>query len=80
MKTIPLRDAKQQFSECVNQAQKDKILITKHGQPAAIVWGVEGLDFEDVVYLTHPGFWRMIRSRRSSKTIPWRRTTQKQKG
>jgi prevent-host-death family protein len=73
MKTVPLRDAKQQLSDYVGQAQREKILITKHGRPAAIVWGVEGKDFEDIVYMTSPGFWRMIASRRLSRTIPWRK-------
>jgi len=56
----------------VAQAQKDKIVITKHGKPAAVIWGVEGKDFEDVLYMTNPGFWRMIKSRRASRSIPWK--------
>lgn len=72
MKTVALREAKQQLSDYVAQAQKDKIVITKHGKPAAIIWGVEGKDFEDVVYMTNPSFWRMIKSRRASTSIPWK--------
>jgi prevent-host-death family protein len=72
MKTVALREAKQQLSDYVSQAQKDKIVITKHGKPAAIIWGVEGKDFEDVVYMTNPGFWRMIKARRAATPIPWK--------
>lgn len=71
MKTVSLREAKQQLSNYVARAQKDKILITKHGRPAAIVWGVEGHDFEDVIYMTNPDFWKMIHSRRKSHSISW---------
>jgi prevent-host-death family protein len=77
MKTVTLRDAKQQLSEYVSKSQKDKILITKHGKPAAIVWGVEGKDFEDILYMTDPGFWKMIRTRRKSKSVPWAKKSER---
>lgn len=80
MKTVPLRDAKQQLSDYVAQAQVEKILITKHGRPAAIVWGVEGKDFEDIVYMTNPAFWRMIAARRKSRAIPWREAKRRRHG
>jgi prevent-host-death family protein len=79
MKTAVLRDVKQKLSDYVTQAQKDKIVITKHGRPSAILWGVEGKDFEDIVYLTSPGFWRMISKRRQSKAIPWKEAKKKLK-
>lgn len=71
MKSIPLREAKQQLSEYVLEAQKERILITKHGKPAALIWGVAGHDLEDIFYMTNPGFWKMIRRRRNQKGIPW---------
>jgi prevent-host-death family protein len=77
MKTAVLRDVKQKLSDYVTQAQKDKIVITKHGRPSAILWGVEGKDFEDIVYMTSPGFWRMIAKRRRSKAVPWKEAKKK---
>lgn len=71
MKTVALREAKQQLSDYVTQSQKNKIVITRHGRPAAVIWGVEGKDFEDVLYMTSPSFWKMIKSRRFSRPIPW---------
>ena len=71
MKSVPLREAKQQLSEYVGKSQQEKILITKHGRPAALIWGVEGHDFEDVLYMTDPVFWKMIRSRRLQKAVPF---------
>lgn len=71
MKMVPLREAKQQLSDYVVTSQKEHILITKYGRPSALIWGVEGHDIEDVVYMTDPGFWKMIRKRRQQKAIPW---------
>lgn len=73
MKLIPLREAKEQLSEYVVAAQKDRVLITKHGKPSALIWGVEGYDIEDIVYMTDPKFWGMIRKRRHQKGVPWGR-------
>lgn len=77
MKTVPLREVKQQLSEYVLEAQKERILITKHGKPAALIWGVEGNDLEDIFYMTDPGFWKMIRKRRRQRGIPWSQARKK---
>lgn len=77
MKTIALREVKQQLSACVESAQKDYILITKHGRPAALIKGVEGYDLEDIVLMTNRGFWSMLRRRRAEKAIPWRKAKRK---
>ncbi|MFA4973815.1 MAG: type II toxin-antitoxin system Phd/YefM family antitoxin [bacterium] len=71
MKSVALRDMKTGFSDYITQAQKDYILITKHGKPAAIVWGVEGRDLEDIFYMTNRAFWTTMRKRRSQKSMPW---------
>lgn len=72
MRTVALREAKQQLSDYISQSQKDHVLITKHGRPSAIIRGVEGRDFEDVMYMTNPSFWHMIRRRRSAHAVPWK--------
>lgn len=77
MRTAILRDVKQSLSDYVTQAQKDKIVITKHGRPSAILWGVEGRDFEDIVYMTSRGFWRTIAKRRRSKPMSWKEAKRK---
>jgi prevent-host-death family protein len=73
MKTISVRDLQQKIRQTVQAAQKDKVVITRHGQPAAIVIGVEGYDWEDVFWATSPSFWKMIQQRRKEKGIPWDR-------
>ena len=70
MKTVTVRDLQKKIRECVDAAQKDQIVITRHGRPAAIVIGVQGYDWEDVMLQTSPAFWKMIEGRRKQKTIP----------
>jgi antitoxin Phd len=42
MKTWPLQDAKNQFSQVVDRAQKDgPQTITRHGQPVAVILAAE---------------------------------------
>ena len=69
MKTIPVRDLQKKINECVDQAQIDRVVITRHGKPAAVLVGVEGEDWEDVVLQTDPAFWKLIRARRKQPTL-----------
>ncbi len=70
MKVLGLREAKQTLSECIEKAQTERVLITKHGKPAAVVIGVAGQEMEDVLLQMDPRFWEMIESRRrNSSTV-----------
>ena len=70
MKVVALGRAKNDLSAYVDQAQHDRVLVTRHGKPAAIIIGVEGEAFEDLMTRADPEFWQMIESRRkASKTI-----------
>ena len=69
MKTIPVRDLQKKIKACVDQAQRDRVVITRHGRPAAVLVGVEGEDWEDVVLQTDPAFWKLIRARRKQPTL-----------
>ncbi len=69
MKTIPVRDLQKKIKECVDQAQLDRVVITRHGKPAAMLVGVEGEEWEDVVLQTDPAFWKLIRARRKQPTL-----------
>src|SRR6516164_1569340 len=64
MKLVSLKQAKARLSECVDAAQRDRILITHRGQPAALVIGVEGKDIEQVILGSDFEFWKMIEERR----------------
>jgi prevent-host-death family protein len=69
MKTVALREAKQSLSGFVAQAQRERVLITKHGKPAALVIGVEGQDIEDVLLSQDPDFWKLVEARRRQPTL-----------
>jgi prevent-host-death family protein len=69
VKTINVRDLQKSVRKCVVASQRDRVVITRHGKPAAVLVGVEGRDWEDVLYQTSASFWKMIRARRKEKTI-----------
>jgi prevent-host-death family protein len=69
VKTISVRDLQKKVKESVDDSQKDRVIITRHGKPTAVLVGVEGKDWEHVVLQTDPSFWRLIRSRRKQDTI-----------
>ena len=69
MKTVSVRDLQKKVKECVEESQIDRVVITRHGKPTAVLVGVEGEDWEDVVLQTDPSFWKLIRSRREEETI-----------
>jgi prevent-host-death family protein len=69
MKTITVRDLQKKVRECVNAAQTDRVVITRHGKPAAVLVGVEGTDWETVVLEANARFWRLIERRRKQPTI-----------
>jgi prevent-host-death family protein len=70
MKVVALGQVKNGLSAYVDQAQQQRLLVTRHGKPAALIIGVEGEDFEDLMTRSDPEFWQMIEARRkASKTI-----------
>jgi len=66
MKLIGLKEAKTNLSSFVDQSQRERILITRRGKPAAVVIGVEGQDLEQVLLGGDAEFWQMIQQRRQS--------------
>jgi prevent-host-death family protein len=69
MKTISVRDLQRKIKDTVDAAQEDQVVVTRNGKPAAILIGVEGKDWEDVILQTSPSFWELIRKRREEKTV-----------
>ena len=49
MKTVNARDLQKKIKKCVDMSQQDQVVITRRGKPAAVMVGVEGKDWEDVV-------------------------------
>lgn len=48
MKFVGVREAQAQLSGLVEESQKERIVLTRHGQPIAVLTGVEGRDLEEV--------------------------------
>jgi len=69
MKTVTVRDLQKKVKECVDLSQDDQVVITRHGKPAAVLVGVEGRDWEDLVLQTSPDFWTLIEDRRKQRTV-----------
>jgi prevent-host-death family protein len=69
MKTVSVRDLQKKVRECVDDAQKDRVIITKRGKPAAVLIGVGDKEWESVILQSDPGFWKLIRNRRKQSTL-----------
>lgn len=69
MKAINIRDLQKQLKAVVDAAQTERVVITRHGKPAAVLVGVEGMDWEAIVLQSNPEFWQLIRQRRQEPTI-----------
>lgn len=68
MKRATVQDLQKKASKVVTQAQKDRVVITRNGQPAAVLVGVDKQDWESVVLQTDPKFWKLIHGRRKQPT------------
>lgn len=69
MKSVTARDLQKKVKECVDRSQIEKVVVTRHGKPAAVLVGVEGKDWEDIVFESSPTFWRLIERRRKQPTV-----------
>lgn len=64
MKFVGVREAQAQLSGLVDESQKERIVLTRHGQPIAVLTGVEGKDLEEVLLGQDPEFRKLIAERR----------------
>ena len=67
MKVVTVQEAK--LDNCLKDAQRDGVLITRKGKPVALVVGVEGLDREQIELGQSDKFWKKVRKWRRQKTI-----------
>ena len=68
MKKATVQDLQKHADEVVTRAQKDRVVITRQGKPAAVLVGVTKQDWESVALQTDPKFWKLIRARRAQAT------------
>jgi prevent-host-death family protein len=69
VKTITVRELQKSIKEAVDSAQEDRVIVTRRGEPAAVLVGVEGKDWETVVLETSSAFWDLIEKRRRESTL-----------
>ncbi len=71
MKNIAAKELNENLDAVLSSAQAERIVISRHGKPCAVLVGIEDYDAEDLRLASSQDFWRMIRSRRTGgKSIP----------
>ena len=70
MKLIGIREARERLSAVVLRAQRERVVLTRHGKPAALLIGIEGEDFEEVLLKADEEFWsQLAEQRRRNDTL-----------
>jgi antitoxin (DNA-binding transcriptional repressor) of toxin-antitoxin stability system len=54
---------------CLQDAQRERIVITRNGIPVALIVGLEGMDEEQVRLGSSDSFWKLIAERRQQGTV-----------
>ena len=67
MKTVDIQSTN--LDACVVDAQSDRIIVTRGGNPVVLVVGVEGLDEEQAQLGASDKFWKLISERRKEPTL-----------
>ena len=67
MKTVDIQSTN--LDACVFDAQSDRVIVTRGGNPVALVVGVEGLDAEQAQLGASDKFWKLISERRKEPTV-----------
>ena len=67
MKTLGIEKAT--LDVCVQEAQRDRVLVTRDGHPVALILGIEGLDEEQATLSSSDNFWKLIAERRKQPTL-----------
>jgi prevent-host-death family protein len=70
MKTVSVRDLQKSLGRQIDESQMERVVVTRHGRPAALLIGIEGLDWEHLILSTDEHFWRTIALRRKEKSSP----------
>ena len=57
------------LGQCLDDAQHDRVVITRDGKPVALIVSVEGLDEEQLELGSSDTFWNLMTERRTQKTM-----------
>ena len=61
MRRVEMTEATGSLSEYAKSAQKEAVVVTRHGKPFAAVVPLDAEEWEDFVVSKHPEFIRIIR-------------------
>lgn len=64
MKIVPLNEVKNRFSQYLEQAKQEDIIVTKNGRPEAVIHSITDEDLEDYLFETDPRFIARIEALR----------------
>jgi antitoxin (DNA-binding transcriptional repressor) of toxin-antitoxin stability system len=78
MKTVDIQETN--LDACVVAAQSDRVVVTRGGNPVALVVGVQGLDEEQTQLGASDEFWKLISARRQEPTVDRAALEKKLKG
>jgi antitoxin (DNA-binding transcriptional repressor) of toxin-antitoxin stability system len=67
MKTVPMENAT--LDGCIAEAQRERVILTRNGDPIVLLVGVEGMDEEQIRLSSSPEFWKLIQDSRRQETI-----------
>ena len=67
MKVVSLEQAV--LESCIEDAQRERVVLTRNGKPVALLIGIEGMDEEQLQRASSDRFWTLIAERRAQKTI-----------
>ena len=67
MKTVDIQETN--LDACVIDAQSDRVVIMRGGNPVALMVGVQGLDEEQAQLGASDEFWKLISDRRKEPTL-----------
>lgn len=67
MKTVGIEHAT--LDACVEDAQSERVVLTRDGMPVAVVVGVAGMDEEQLQLGRSDRFWKLVAARRREDTV-----------
>ena len=67
MKVVGVQDTN--LEDCIRQARRGQVLLTRRGKPVAVLIDVRGLDREQAELGVSDAFWSLIPERRKQRTV-----------
>jgi prevent-host-death family protein len=69
MKTMTVFEAKNHFSQALQIAVEDVVVVTRRGKPVATIQSITEEDLEDLLLERSETFWKTIERARKGKSL-----------